>query len=151
MLGAGLPTPPQNAPFSPSFYADLKTIYLAETEKDPDDLVHFLAQLFDAREIKIHNSRKSFLADLREVYEAEGGKDPEDDLDAVAALGRRSSALVFQALRHLGQPAVDERVIARLRRVLSAQQKKQLLRDARYTTDWIADVVRRVAQVSYSG
>ena len=58
----------------------------------------------------------------------------------------RTSAMVFQALRHLGQTAVDEQVIARLRRALSADQRQELLRDARYTTDWIADVVRQVAQ-----
>ena len=58
----------------------------------------------------------------------------------------RTSAMVFQALRHLGQTAVDEQVIARLRRALSANQRQELLRDARYTTDWIAAVVRQVAQ-----
>jgi len=58
----------------------------------------------------------------------------------------RTSAMVFQALRHLGQAAVDEQVIARLRRALSADQRQELLRDSRYTTDWIAAVVRQVAQ-----
>jgi hypothetical protein len=58
----------------------------------------------------------------------------------------RTSAMVFQALRHLGQAAVDEQVIARLRRALSADQRQELLRDARYTTGWIAAVVRQVAQ-----
>ena len=58
----------------------------------------------------------------------------------------RTSAMVFQALRHLGRAAVDEQVIARLRRALSADQRQELLRDARYTTDWIAAVVRQVAQ-----
>ena len=58
----------------------------------------------------------------------------------------RTSAMVFQALRHLGRAAVDEQVIARLRRALSSDQRQELLRDARYTTDWIAAVVRQVAQ-----
>ena len=58
----------------------------------------------------------------------------------------RTSAMVFQALRHLGQAAVDEQVIARLRRVLSADQRQELLRDSRYTTDWITVIVRQVAQ-----
>jgi hypothetical protein len=61
-------------------------------------------------------------------------------------VGSRTSAMVFQALRYLGQAAVDDRVIARLRRVLSAGQRRELLRDARYTTEWIAAVVGRVAQ-----
>ena len=58
----------------------------------------------------------------------------------------RTSAMVFQALRHLGRTAIDAQVIARLRRVLSADQRQQLLRDSRYTTDWIAAIVRQVAQ-----
>ncbi|HEY7427108.1 MAG TPA: DUF6088 family protein [Gemmataceae bacterium] len=60
-------------------------------------------------------------------------------------LGSRISAMVFQALRHLGRSAVDSQAISRLRRTLSPQQKGELLRDARYTTDWIADVIRQVA------
>ena len=60
--------------------------------------------------------------------------------------GSRTSAMVFQALRHLGQDAVDERVIVRLRRSLSTQQRDEVLRDARYTTDWIASVVREIVE-----
>jgi hypothetical protein len=59
--------------------------------------------------------------------------------------GSRTSAMVFQALRHIGRSAADGEAIARLRRALSAQQKRELLQDARYTTDWIADIVRQVA------
>ena len=54
--------------------------------------------------------------------------------------------MVFQALRHLGQAAVDDQVVARLRRALSPKQRQELLQDARYTTDWIAAVVRQIAQ-----
>jgi hypothetical protein len=61
-------------------------------------------------------------------------------------VGSRSSALVFQALRYLGQAAVTDRVIAQLRRGLSQEQRQELLQDARYTTDWIAAVVRQVAE-----
>lgn len=60
-------------------------------------------------------------------------------------LGSPASAQVFQALRHLGPAAIDDGVITRLRATLSTAQKGELLRDARYTTDWIGDVVRRVA------
>lgn len=62
--------------------------------------------------------------------------------------GSRTSTMVFQALRYLGQDAVDDNVVARLHRVLSAEQRNELLRDARYTTDWIATVVRRIVQAS---
>ena len=61
-------------------------------------------------------------------------------------VGCRTSAMVFQALRHLGQVAVDHQVVAQLRRALSAEQLQELLRDARYTTDWIASVVRQVVR-----
>jgi hypothetical protein len=54
------------------------------------------------------------------------------------------SAAVFQALRYLGTAAIDTTVISRLRRRLSAKQRQQLLRDARYTTGWIADIVRKI-------
>jgi len=56
--------------------------------------------------------------------------------------GSRTSAMVFQALRHLGQAVVDSQEIARLRRSLSPKQQRELVRDARYTTDWIAAVDR---------
>ena len=61
-------------------------------------------------------------------------------------VGCRTSAMVFQALRHLGQVAVDDQVVSQLRRVLSSEQLKELLRDARYTTDWISTVVRQVVR-----
>jgi predicted NBD/HSP70 family sugar kinase len=50
--------------------------------------------------------------------------------------------MVLQALRHLGQAAVDDQVMAKLRHVLSPDQRRKLLRDARYTTDWIAAIVQ---------
>ncbi len=57
-----------------------------------------------------------------------------------------ASAMVFQALRHVGREAVDDEVISRLRRRLSTRQRKDLRRDARYATDWIAEVVRELAR-----
>lgn len=61
-------------------------------------------------------------------------------------VGSRTSAMVFQALRYLGQTAVDDKVIGQIRRALSPDQRRGLLRDARYTTDWIAFTVRQIAQ-----
>jgi hypothetical protein len=60
-------------------------------------------------------------------------------------VGNRTSATVLQALRHLGKDAVDAKVISRIRKALSLRNRSQLLRDARYTTDWIADAVRKIA------
>jgi hypothetical protein len=62
--------------------------------------------------------------------------------------GSPTSAMVFQALRHVGQDAIDTQMIARLRGALSDAQRHGLVRDARYTTDWIAEVVQRVAEES---
>ena len=45
--------------------------------------------------------------------------------------GSRLSATVFQALKHLGKDAIDDRAIARLRRLLPAKARQELLRDAR--------------------
>ena len=59
--------------------------------------------------------------------------------------GNPASALVIQALRFLGEQAVDAETIRRLRRRLSAGERRQLLQDARYTTEWIAEVARQVA------
>jgi len=59
-------------------------------------------------------------------------------------VGSRTSAMVFQALRHLGQAAVDGKVIGQLRRALSPDQRRGLLQDARYTTDWIGAVIRQL-------
>jgi len=61
-------------------------------------------------------------------------------------VGSRTSAMVFQALRYLGQTAIDDKVIGQIRRALSPDQRRVLLQDARYTTDWIASAVRRIAQ-----
>ncbi len=59
--------------------------------------------------------------------------------------GSQTSALVFQALRHIGKQAVDASVVARLKTVIRAKDKHDLLKDARYTTDWMADIVRQIA------
>jgi hypothetical protein len=59
-------------------------------------------------------------------------------------IGNPVSAAVFQALRYLGSDSINNTVIGRLRRRLSTKQRRQLLQDARYTTGWIADIVRKI-------
>ena len=56
------------------------------------------------------------------------------------------SSLVVQALRFLGKHEVGPEVIARLRNRLSPVDKRRLLRDTRYSTDWIFAVARQVAE-----
>lgn len=60
-------------------------------------------------------------------------------------IGNRTSAVVLQALRYLGKDSVDAGVIVKIRGALSPRHRSQLLHDARYTTDWMADAVRKIA------
>jgi RNA-binding protein YhbY len=60
-------------------------------------------------------------------------------------IGNRTSATVMQALRHLGKDGVDASVLSKIRKTLTAKHRSRLLQDARYTTDWIADAVRKIA------
>lgn len=64
------------------------------------------------------------------------------------ATAGRISGTVIQALRWLGQEHVSEATITRLKRHLSAGDKKQLLRDLRYAPAWVARILRRVARES---
>ncbi len=60
--------------------------------------------------------------------------------------GSRLSATVFQALKHLGKDAIDDRVISRIRQFVPTKVRKELQRDAQYTTDWIGQFVRMVTR-----
>ena len=62
------------------------------------------------------------------------------------ATAGRISALVIQALRHLGRKHVDEDVIERLDRRLDMNDRKQLLNDVRFAPAWIADIMRRLGK-----
>lgn len=59
-------------------------------------------------------------------------------------LGSPASAMVFQALKYFGKDAVGKDIIARLRRVIPPAERRKLLKDVRYVTDWIARAVRDV-------
>ena len=63
----------------------------------------------------------------------------------MAAAGR-ISGLVIQALRHIGQRNMDDRVILKLRQTLSAKDKKRLLLDLRHAPAWVAGAMRRIAE-----
>jgi len=56
-----------------------------------------------------------------------------------------TSSLVVQALCHLGKDRVDEGLVEHLKTHLSPSERKSLLRDARYTSDWIFEVIKRIA------
>jgi len=58
----------------------------------------------------------------------------------------RTSGLVIQALRHLGQQHVDGVVIQTLGRKLRANDKKQLLEDLGYAPAWVRAHLRAIAK-----
>jgi hypothetical protein len=57
-----------------------------------------------------------------------------------------TSGLVIQALRHLGQRNIDEKVIQKLKQRLSATDKRQLLSDLRHAPAWVAAVMQQIAE-----
>jgi len=59
-------------------------------------------------------------------------------------VGNQISATVLQALRYLGKEAIDSTVINRIRKALLPKYRSKLLLDSKYTTDWIADAVRKI-------
>jgi hypothetical protein len=62
----------------------------------------------------------------------------------MATAGRKSGTFI-QALRHLGQKQVDEKVISILRRQTSDTDPSVILKDLRYAPAWIADILRKLA------
>ncbi len=62
------------------------------------------------------------------------------------ATAGRISGTVIQALRWIGQRQVDDRMISTLRRNLTDEHKKQLLKDLRYAPAWIAKLMRAIAE-----
>ena len=61
------------------------------------------------------------------------------------ATAGKISGLVIQALRHIGQPHVDDNIIAQLSHRLDQQARKQLMKDIRYAPAWIAEIFRQLA------
>ena len=61
-------------------------------------------------------------------------------------LPNEKTALVVHALRFLGKEAVTDEIIHKLRKILSPAERKRLLKDAKYTSTWDPDVVRRIAE-----
>lgn len=59
--------------------------------------------------------------------------------------GDEKSALVVQALRHLGKKEVDGNTISRLREILPEAERRKLVKAARFGVDWIYETAKRVA------
>lgn len=56
------------------------------------------------------------------------------------------ATLVVQALSHLGKVHVDDGVIEHLRGRLPQKERQALLKDARYTTDWVYETIKEIAR-----
>jgi hypothetical protein len=53
---------------------------------------------------------------------------------------------VIQALKTLGKQRVDHSVTQTIRKQLSERQKKELLKKAQYSTDWIFAAIKDICQ-----
>jgi hypothetical protein len=62
------------------------------------------------------------------------------------ATAGRSSGLVIQALRYLGQRHVDDSVVDHLARRLGKNDRQALMKDIRYAPAWIGAIFRRLAE-----
>lgn len=62
------------------------------------------------------------------------------------ATARRKSGTIIQALRHLGQGQVDDKVIATLQRQITAADRSIIRKDLRYAPAWIADILRKLSE-----
>ena len=56
------------------------------------------------------------------------------------------SSLVVQALKTLGKEHVGEQTIAQLSDRLSDAEKSALLKEAKESTDWVYDIIRKICQ-----
>lgn len=56
------------------------------------------------------------------------------------------TALVIQAIKALSKESMDEGSLQRIRRNLSAEEKTALLEEARHTTAWIYEAIKKVCR-----
>jgi hypothetical protein len=56
------------------------------------------------------------------------------------------SGIVVQALRFTGRNALTDKDLRRIQRKLTKEQRKTLIEQAQYTSDWIADAARKIAE-----
>lgn len=56
------------------------------------------------------------------------------------------SALIIQAFKTLGKDKVDDKVIMKLSKGLSDDEKKALLSESQYATSWIYEILKQIAK-----
>jgi hypothetical protein len=57
------------------------------------------------------------------------------------------TALVVQALKALGEKNVTNTTLARLRQKRDAKDRKRAMREAKYVTAWVYEIIKRLADV----
>ena len=62
------------------------------------------------------------------------------------ATAGRVSGLVIQALRYLGKDYVNDKIIGILKKRLTEDDKRRLMRDFRYAPAWIGVILKRVSE-----
>ncbi len=58
----------------------------------------------------------------------------------------RQSGMVVHALKALGEPHVDDRVIAKLRRQLSDADRRRVLKDTVTATGWVYEAIKKICK-----
>jgi len=56
------------------------------------------------------------------------------------------TALIVQALKALGKNNLNEKVISTLVNHIKEKEKKKILKEAKFVTDWIYEVIREICQ-----
>lgn len=67
------------------------------------------------------------------------------------ALAGKESGIVIQALRHLGKAHVNDALMAKLSRTLSATSKKELLRNTSFAPAWMRALLTQIAGGKQNG
>ena len=56
------------------------------------------------------------------------------------------TALIVQALKSLGEKNLDEKVISILAGHIDEKEKKKIIKEAKYITDWIYEVIKKICK-----
>lgn len=64
---------------------------------------------------------------------------------AVSKMGIKTS-MVIQALKTLGKDNVDDRILQKISKTISTEEKKKMLVEAKVTTSWIYENIKTLAQ-----
>jgi len=61
------------------------------------------------------------------------------------------SALIVQALKNLGKERINIKIISSIKKQLTEKEQKRILRNTKYITDWIYEVIQKICKEVESG